>query len=445
MANGDIPRDLGDGLTLRWSQVDDREGIATLTSNVFRDGEDEPANAEMDTYIRALMSGDHPLITAEDFVVVEERTTGRMVACSCLFRQTWRYGGIACSVGRPELVATDPAFRRRGLIRAIFGALHDRSDGRGDLAQAITGIPYFYRQFGYEYALDLGGERYVALSDIPDAPADHPDAISLREATEADLPFLSALYERACTHTLVSAVIPPDYWRFQLTTPPLSGDDWRLLIITNAAAADLGFLNVQPFRSGATFMVRQLEVASGTGLLGLTLPVLRQLKRMAPTLGSYKPLAPVTEVNFRLGREHPWYEALGQQLAPRGRPPYAWYVRLADLPRFVWHIRPVLERRLESSIMAGYSGYLRLDFYRGGLRLCFVDGKLSQAGPWQPSDSDRDNNAAFPSLVFTQLLLGYRDLDALRAAYPDVRCHEQVEPLLRALFPAERSLVLPLD
>jgi hypothetical protein len=47
--------------------------------------------------------------------------------------------------------------------------------------------------------------------------------------------------------------------------------------------------------------------------------------------------------------------------------------------------------------------------------------------------------------VFTQLLLGYRELDALRATYPDVWCHEDVEPLLRAIFPAEPSHVLPLD
>jgi hypothetical protein len=154
---------------------------------------------------------------------------------------------------------------------------------------------------------------------------------------------------------------------------------------------------------------------------------------------------PVTFLNFRLGREHPWYAALGSRLAPRGRPPYAWYVRIADLPRFVWHIRPLLDRRLESSIMAGYSGDLRLDFYRGGLHLVFVDGKLTQVGPWQPAAWGPVGDAAFPPLVFTQLLLGYRDLDALRAAYPDVRCQEDREALLQALFPAEPSHVEPLD
>ena len=54
-------------------------------------------------------------------------------------------------------------------------------------------------------------------------------------------------------------------------------------------------------------------------------------------------------------------------------------------------------------------------------------------------------NAAFPPLVFLQLLFGYRDLDELRHAFPDVRARDETVPLLRALFPSRRSLVLPIQ
>ncbi len=42
--------------------------------------------------------------------------------------------------------------------------VHQRSADEGHLVTAITGIPYFYRQFGYEYALDLGGKRTTYLT-----------------------------------------------------------------------------------------------------------------------------------------------------------------------------------------------------------------------------------------------------------------------------------------
>lgn len=90
-----------------------------------------------------------------DFAVIEDTSKeGRpIVACTCGWRHTWTYEGIPFQVGRPEMVATDPAYRHCGLIRALFEIVHARSAAQGDLVQAITGINYFYRQFGYEYAL----------------------------------------------------------------------------------------------------------------------------------------------------------------------------------------------------------------------------------------------------------------------------------------------------
>ena len=49
---------------------------------------------------------------------------------------------------------------------------------------------------------------------------------------------------------------------------------------------------------------------------------------------------------------------------PQKRDPYAWYIRVADVADFLRTISPVLEDRLAESVMVGYSGELRLNFYR---------------------------------------------------------------------------------
>ena len=85
--------------------------------------------------------------------------TGQIVSALCLIPQTWTYDRIVFGVGRPELVATDPRYRRRGLVRAQMDVVHEWSRERGHLVQAITGIPWYYRQFGYEMALALAGGR----------------------------------------------------------------------------------------------------------------------------------------------------------------------------------------------------------------------------------------------------------------------------------------------
>ncbi len=47
LAAASYRRDLGDGLTLRWSTTDDAEGVAQLMGMIWRNSADEPINVRM--------------------------------------------------------------------------------------------------------------------------------------------------------------------------------------------------------------------------------------------------------------------------------------------------------------------------------------------------------------------------------------------------------------
>ena len=94
----------------------------------------------------------------------------------------------------------------------------------------------------------------------------------------------------------------------------------------------------------------------------LALFLTRELKRRADELNKQGE-KPVTHISFPLDDTHPVIVALGGQLEKR-RNPYAWYIRVPDLPGFLHHITPVLEKRLAGSVLAGHTGRLRLNFYR---------------------------------------------------------------------------------
>jgi len=185
-------RELGGGLLQRWSTPEDTENIAQLCGLVFRDKEDEPHNIRMMESVRRHMSGDFPLMGPGDYAVIEDTSKegNPLVACTCLWRREWEYDGIAFGVGQPEFVATHPDYRNRGLIRKLFEMVHARSESEGHLVQGITGITYFYRQFGYEYALELEGRRVTYLSLIPRVQESTLEPYSLRPATPEDIPQL---------------------------------------------------------------------------------------------------------------------------------------------------------------------------------------------------------------------------------------------------------------
>jgi len=442
-------RDLGAGLALRWSTAADLERLAALYGGVFREGPDAPPNAPIQTQVGDLMSGRHPLIAPTDFALVEDTTSGAAVAAACLMAQTWRYEGIPLPVGRPELVATAPEYRDRGLMRAIFALLHARSAARGDLALGITGIYHYFRQFGYEYALDLSGGPDVALSALPALDAGAAEPYTLRPATVADIPRLMALYERQSADAAVSTGIDAAYWRWQLDGMAAADIERPAvhMIVASGDAADqpCGYVTtarLRPLLRDDDLEVLALAVEPEAPLPALAPALLRALGTLAPAAPEAPPLAHLV---FTLGRGHPIYALFGPRLAPTLRRRYAWYVRVPDLPGFVRHVAPALERRLAASSAAGYSGALRLDLYRGGLRLALERGRLVAVEEWRVPPWG-EAQAGVPALVFLQLLFGYQGLDALRDAYPDVwTADDTSHAVLQGLFPARPSWVQYLD
>jgi GNAT superfamily N-acetyltransferase len=443
-----VKRDLGNGLLLRWSEANDTEEIVYLTSMVFRDGADDPPNTHLENLVPELMSGRHPLMGPRDFIVVEDtrRTAHRIVACTCFWSQTWEYEGIRFGFGRPEIVATDPDYRNRGLVRTLFEEIHARSEAEGHLAQGITGISYFYRQFGYEYALNLGGRRVTNLSLIPAAKANEPEPYTMRDATEEDIRLILELYDRRRRESIVTSPIEANWLRYHLRMWNVveTDDNWHLQIIIDHAGTAVGFLLTPVVRWGKHMTVFALEVRPEVNLQAVLLPILRTLAVQGQQLKAKPGAGPLHEISFNLGVTHPVYDVLGSALTTRRVLPYAWYVRVPDVPRFLRHIAPVLERRLLESPLGRYSGELHITLYRGGLRLVFEDGTLKLAESWRSPAYSTSEDAGFPPLVFLQLLFGYRSLDDLRYAYPDVWVKDEAELVLKTLFPMKPSWAVPL-
>lgn len=368
-------RDVGNELVMRWSTAEDTDRIANLHGMVHRNAADGPPNNTAMRVIRRLMHGDHPFMGSYDFAVIEDtsREGNPVVACTCLWRHTWTYEGIPFSVGRPEMVATDAAYRHRGLVRALFEMVHERSEAEGDLVQAITGISYFYRQFGYEYALELEDRRTIPLALIPKAKEDASEPFMLREATGSDIPEIAALYNRRRASSIVSESMTRKQWLYEIESwkaHPHLGHRLQLQMIVDAVGRTVGFVALDTRRHSKELGVWLLEFAPGVNMQTVMPSVLRALSSYGLGLELVRPdVPPLRDLNFYLGSTHPIYEVLGNGLQHAMEPPYARYVRVKDLPAFLLHIAPALEQRLATSPVVGHSGEIRLDIYRGGLRM----------------------------------------------------------------------------
>lgn len=435
-----LPRYVGEGMLLRWATPEDTDALAEFNIAMHSDDPEQPEEW-VGAWTRLLMSGDHPTTAAGDFTVVVDENRDRRIASSCChISQRWRYENVEFPAGRPELVATHPDYRRRGLVREQMDAIHALSASRGEMVTAITGIPWYYRQFGYEMTVNLHGNRAYPLSKQSGKSSEAPATFSWRQPTYDDIPLLNDLYAVQCRPSLLARIRDEAQWRWdidQSNDPEAGFIDLRL--IEDAASDVVGYCQYVTWGSNPN--VGELAVLPGRSWRDVCLWLVQQFNTMSQERLA-KGQQAFSRLTFELGEEHPAYDALDPELEPPGLA-YAWYIRVPDLAGFLTHIAPVLEQRLAGSVMAGYTGGLAIDMYRSKLVMNWEAGRLASVEQTMAAQSDLPIGR-FPDLTFLHLLFGHRTLAELEHAWVDCRVHNATARVLfGVLFPRRASCIIP--
>lgn len=441
-----LPRSLGDGLILRRATDADADSLVAYNALTLSDLENEEPDERVGSWTRDLMEGTHPTFKVGDFTLVEDEKTGKIISSLTLISQTWSYAGIKFGVGRPELVSTHPDYRNRGLIRNQFDLIHEWSALRGERMQVITGIPYYYRQFGYEMGLSLGGGRLGYQPQIPNLDQGATEPYHIRPATVSDILFISDLYQQSNKRYLLNCQWDEAMWRYELEGKSKNNiNRSELRLIETLKGDPVGYFAHPIINWGPTFVVNAFELKDSISWAEVTPSVIRYMAATGKVFANQAGAKEIGAFGFWLGDDHPVYKVIPDRL-PRVRKPYAWYVRIPDLPGFLNLITPALEQRIAKSPLVGYSGEIKITFYRDGLHLVFEQGRLVEINRWKPQPLGHSGQAAFPDLTFLQLLLGYRSLEELKYAFVDCWTHtDEATALLNVLFPKQVSNLWPIS
>lgn len=435
-----LPLDLGDGLVLRRSSPSDRDALVEFNSKIH--GQPDKPDMGVAAWTADLLNGTHPTFGVDDFTIVEDTSGGKIVSACNLISQTWSYAGIPFGVGRPELVGTHPDYRNRGLVRRQFEVLHAWSKERGELVQAITGIPYFYRLYGYEMCVNLGSGRIIYGTQIKSLKEGESEPYVIRPASEADIPHLAACYARLEARGPLTCLRDEAQWRYEISGKgALNVNRTEMYVITDQQGRVVGALGVPINYWGESWDSIFYELKSGISYLAVTPVVLRFLDALGKKRGTEA--EPYRTTGLFLGEDHPAYIALESWNSPPNRT-YAWYMRVADLPAFLHLITPVLEERLAASPCAGHTGDLHISFYTDALEIKFTDGHIANIHYLDSLNWD-EAHARFPGLTFLQVLFQHRSVEELRHIYKDVNANTTAAALLKSMFPRQTCELWPIS
>ncbi len=363
-----------------------------------------------------------------DLLLVEDTSTGQVVSSVSLVKETWTYEGIPLRVGEVGIVSTRPDYRKQGLVRTLFKAYHHLALREGCLLSVIAGIPYFYRQFGYAYALPMGGGWRLYAEQIPAPQEGEPSRYAVRRAGEGDMPALQALYRAATQGLCVAPVLEGDIWAYQDNLPEAASERKETYLLEeNGRPCGYWRINANEggWDKGVVFQAVYLPHRE------MCLEALRFARALALTRQEHT-------ITLQVPLDIPLAQTMrdfGAQ-AVRG---YAWYVRVLDPVRLMFTIAPALEARLAQSPFAGFDGALRLSLYREALLLRFRQGRLHSVSL---SPDTHNADIRLPPEVAPMEWLGYRSIEEILSWWPDASCRDRTkERLADILFPKRPSWV----
>ncbi|MBG0817927.1 GNAT family N-acetyltransferase [Planomonospora sp. ID82291] len=396
------PVALAGGLTLREARPADREQIGALLAE-----RGEPVDAL-----------DHRLVVTDPdagwpscAVVVDG---DRVVSTATLLDEELRIGGVRLPAGQVELVATDRGYEGRGLVRALMRWAHDRSAARGHVVQIMIGIPYFYRLFGYEYAIDIPPAMTVHT------PPPGGEASALRAARPADVPAMTALQEAA-------------QQRFDVALPH-SAACWRWLLAHEASSTWVVERAGAVVATGRTTPPGdEVVLAEGAALdEAAARELLRGVTALAPG-GRVRAVHRAGTVTAAAWREFLTCEPREQA--------EQYYVRIPDAAALLDRLRPLLWQRLTAAgaerpgrdiVISTFGAHHRIPVRADGLGEVVTGGAMQGPGAVGGAGVAPDH---LPALLF-----GPRGIEGLSRIRPDVYTGEK--ELFQVLFPPLTADVL---
>ena len=403
-----IKQPLGDNLILRSIRDDaDRERFVAFNG---------ACNNPLEGATCACLLYHHPTATADDFWIVEDTRTGDVVSSTCLIPWTCRFAGLDLRVAQLEMVLTHHAYRGRGLVRLQMENYERAVKERGYDVGIIWGIPYYYRQYGYAYTIDGDTRESLPAWKIPSPEAGTAVPIRLRPATVTDIPRLMQAYSETTAALDFYLERTAAHWRFLLEAcrHPVN-------IVEDAQSGEfLGYATLQRVQKVVTVLESGLR--SGEAAVSL----LQQLRAE----GALQVLVawPACTTLAALAR------SLGSQRVPGGQ----WLVRFPDVVQFLTRIGPVLENRLAGSALRGLTRELTINLFRRAYRLRFESGRLAGVDSLGFVDSSMGadgGDVQIPPEAFVRLVTGFRGLDDLSDAWPDILVKPSARPIVEVLFP----------
>jgi len=386
------------------------DGIKRLCQEVF---DDEVAMMIDDFYYRSPVSKDNVYFYARDI------DTNEIVGTLSLLYIPLRYGHVKLKAAEYGVAATSKKYRGLGINKKLTEMFFAECIKKNYNLVMLEGIPYFYRRYGFNYAVPMGGYKLRVKGQNFGVNKENKISLELAESKDVDI----------------------------------ISDDFNI----SSKCADLcnvkerGIINAQisSYRSETMRKEYYLIKVGGTKVVGyLALDISENNLVISDisnnlSFGIYRGVLSTLFDNILINKKNK--DSFSINVPDRSKfvsylktigvvenKSYSWQFKILDEFQFLKCIKPVLEERVQDSIYAAEEIEFNYNNYHQIINFKIKNGKINIAkGKWENANGDFKLN----SQGAIKLFLGQYKLEEIQTFLPDCQVSNQYRELVEIIFP----------
>ncbi|MHA2359115.1 MAG: GNAT family N-acetyltransferase [Candidatus Thorarchaeota archaeon] len=350
----------------------------------------------------------------------------------------WAYEEVVLRNLELGWVGTLKEYRRKGLVRVLYEQFDKLLlEGEYDIS-TIQGIPYYYRQFGYDFVLPMDRTLWMTVDQLPTIDEKKKPEymnVKIREATPIDLDEIMNLYDEHNKQLQVYIARSRELWEVQEETKMEFESEFRTFVLEDKNGVT-GYLRLArtkksraPDRIGSTLRVMESSIKTYTGVMR----ALQLIKAEA-----------LKDEFYRVGITGPSTNNLSRVALDFGgqiRGGWKHQLRIPSILRLLEKITPVLEKRLVGSMFERLTKDLPINTFRNCYLLKFVNGKIENITDIGMQEVDESRGFRAPPNDLVRLIFGVNDIDEIRNNNIDFIVSWELKSLVATLFPKGESCI----
>jgi predicted acetyltransferase len=406
---------ISDNLTLRIA-IDDMNELQRFISFNHAVHQEE----SLKKYVNRLFL-EHPQKDEIYWIYIEENDSNKMVSSIILAPLEWDFDGTLIPICEMDLVGTLTEYRNRGLMGILNELYEVIMEQKGYKLSVIRGIPYYYRRFGYEFALNLDERIVLNKNQIQ---SKEMKKVSIRKATRQDLDFIKSIYNKQNEKFFITNVYNQNnfYHKFM-------NDDFdenflsTYLIEINGKLTSFFSVGMSYDSVGYSLVVPEVNEEC-----------MLKIVQFVNTLNKEK-----DQIVFQVNSDTKFSQYICS-LGGKKNLGYGWQIRIPNIKKFLHAISPILEQRIERSSYKGLTQDVVISDYREIFTLIFKNGKIEDIEVKKGYPFPGSCDVQIPNSSLIKLLLSDRTFEEIKYIVRDSILKPESEKLIKILFPKKPSI-----